>query len=193
VTEDARFAELEKLARAVEPDRGRLHDLSEQLGADLAGLRELVERYGDSGNPILLDYVADPLVHATWWDPPEAALMDLVLEFMQAVGSTLERGVLDGCLGMLHGLQAARILRVDAEQDKELVGRLLLRCLDVDDVILRAHCIDVLGHLWSDGVLERVVSSSAVAALKERLVRLATDESEELGNDLASFREFWSG
>lgn len=192
MSDDSRFEQLAALASERTPDEIQLHDLAMSIGAHHQGLRELVERFGDSANPVLVRYVAVPLARAPWdWRVPAAELNGIVLDFIALAGQTDDGPTLGGCLTALHGLSAVGLLAARSDRDKSVLGDFMLHCLGHADLNVRSGCLQLMSHLYVDHALERVVTSELKAAVKEQVVQLSLDEGDRLADDLESLRGFW--
>jgi hypothetical protein len=191
--QDPRLDLLDAMADDPDVDGGRIYDTMIDIGSNLAGLRTLVDRYASSDHPLLPGYVAMALARAVWdWEPADPALCGIVLDFIDAAGTTTHPGALATTCGVLEGLNSEEILHVDAPDRRERLARFLLHCLDQDHVVAQGGCIDLLNDLETTGTLQRVLASSAISLLKERLAHLAAEDREELRDGLASLRTFWA-
>lgn len=190
--EDPRLTALDELASASDPDEGRIHDAALEIGADLRGLRSLVDHYRDSNNPLVVVRIAFALSHAcNDWDPPDPRLSDVVLDFLDTARKTNDAGALVTTLNALMGLHINRLLRGERPGDRMKLGEFLLHSLDQTNRNVRGSCLDLIAQLWYESVLPRFLAPEAADALRKRLARLAVEEGDEFDEDLAAFREFW--
>ena len=192
MSDKTRFEQLAALADESAPREILLHDLAMSIGADLQGLRELVDRFADSGNPVLVRYVAVPIARAPWdWGHSDAELNGLVFDFIDRAGQADDGATLGGCLTAVHGLNAVGLLAARSERDRTTLGDFMLHYLDHPDLNVRSGCLQVMSHLYADHMLENVLASEAIGALKQRIRQLARKGGVDLLEDLEPLRGFW--
>lgn len=191
MSDDSALHHLEALATGADIDELALNTEASRLGSDLDGLRLLVERYAQSSNRSLVRAVTFPLSRAPWeLTEHNANLNDVIFTFLRGTASSDDAGTLTGCATALQGLSARRLLRVRTDEDQAALNRFLANCLDHADVNVRGVCLHLLGHLYADAMLERVLTAEMVSELKARLRGLNCEAGAEFRAEMSALAGF---
>lgn len=194
MSNDLRFARFEELGDNATPDVDELGALAMEIGADLAGMRALVDRYAESRN--LAGFAGIPLAWRPlkWSDSEKRQqgpqLRDLVFDYVNRSHQTNDRSTLEACGGALRALDALRYLEPRTIGHKTTLGSFLKRSLDHDSVFVVAEGLQVLGGLVFRGDLQDFLMTSDVLAVRQRVARLAEERGDEFENELAHLRGF---
>ena len=72
------------------------------------------------------------------------------------------------------------------------LGEFLQACLNHPDAGVRTNAVDVLCHLWDDGVLATLLAEDVTSGLRGRLAEMAAREGDDLLKDhLKGLEGFW--
>lgn len=175
--------QLEALTRATwgdaqERDRaiGYALDLMQALGAEGAGLADLVARYADSPSPVALRPLTFFLARAG-----DAAQPQQTRQLAQEVAGQLAcddgaaLGNLLTCFLRLDMQGAA----LHAGQAHPSLVALLLRALDSGHGDAQAVALDLVARFWEQGLLQSAFAPDQQAALRQRVARLAAHSQDE--------------
>ena len=188
------LAALAAMAAADDIDELRLHSEALRLGSDFDGLQDLVDLCADSDNRFLVRAVGFPLAKAPWtFEPPNPKLKELVFRYILATDSTIDESILGMTATALLGLESMDLLITETEAEKRTIGTFLLHCLNHPDANTEAAALQLVGHLYYDRQLERVLTSSMISAVRNRILQIAKDDASEFATDLKPLREFLSG
>jgi len=125
------------------------------------------------------------------------SLNDMLFDFVEGVETSVHVGTVGTTLNALAGLNSNELLQTEIHDRHALLARFLIHSLDQPNPLFRSEALNLLGHLWADQTLEKLIPSTASAALKERLARLAAEEesvdraSTSYVEDLNYLRRFW--
>ena len=194
MSNDPRFARFEELAANATSNVDELAALAMEIGADLAGMRALVDRYAESRN--LAGFAGIPLAWRPlkWSDSEKRQqgpqLRDLVFDYVNKSHQTDDRRTLEACGGALRVLDILRYLKPRTIGHKTTLGGFLRRSLDHDSVFVVAEGLQVLHGLVFRGDLRDFLVPSDVLAVRERVARVAEERGDEFENELNHLRGF---